>query len=75
MGVLGGVVRSRMRGEATLTSVGRCPSEGGPLVPCVQFLYVEVALHLGPALLLYCDLILGILWAGATLRLVLGWMG
>ena len=26
---------SRMRGEATLTSVGRCPSEGGLLMPCV----------------------------------------
>ena len=36
LGVFGGWSTSRMRGEATLTSVERCPSEGGPLMPCAQ---------------------------------------
>ena len=30
--------RSRMCGEATLNSVGRCPIERGPLMPCAQSL-------------------------------------
>ena len=36
VGIFGGWSMSRMRGEATLTSVGRCPSEGEPLMPCAQ---------------------------------------
>ena len=36
LGMFRGWSTSRMRGEATLTSVGRCPSEGGPLMPCAQ---------------------------------------
>ena len=43
---------SRMHGEATLTLVGRCPSEGGPHLSHLRTPpWLGVALYQGPALL------------------------